>query len=407
VSAAAHEIANAVRAGARMAVFCDYDPDGVSAGEVLRLALAPWVDGVSYDPELPGQLLFGYANAAVGMGLDANFVDAAAAGGCKLLITVDCGSASSTAVARAQKLGMLVVVTDHHQIAADNSADYHLNPALVGPSTASGAVVAYKLALALADEFTGLTPTLLGRGAAVAAFGARSDWMDMTAAENKALAAAAENPANIPIGLSYLAKKLGYKDVEDAFLVLDELLNLPKRTPRASALWSAQVFAAESEAEAEAPAAALLALQAKSEFVLASMLSAAEDAVEHDGVRVATACVRVLEGEDFTGHAGNVAHELNVRYQQPAIVFIYAGVDANGNELWRWAARGGEGPNRDQSFTEALTEIRAASTIPSADGDVPSAGGHPRAVSGKCEASRVPVVIAAFEDWARTRPHWE
>jgi single-stranded-DNA-specific exonuclease len=408
VSAAAREIADTLRAGHRVAVFCDYDPDGTCAGETLRLALVSHVDGVSYDAQEPGQLLFGYANATKGFGLDIDFVEAAAAGGAHTLVTVDCGSASSAAVARAQELGMVVVVSDHHQIASDNSAEHHLNPALHGVSAASGSVVAYKLAVALAQELDGgLTARLRGRGAVVAAFGARSDWMPMSGAENQALADVGRDVANIPPGLTYMASALGYSNVEQAFTALDELLNLPKRTPRARALWSALVLAADNPEAAQTPTAQLLALKATSEAVLAAMLAQAQTVVESTDVRVARARVRVSDGEDFTGHAGNVAHELNLLYQQPAVVFIYAGEDAQGNELWRWAARNGEGPNTNQSFTDSLAAIRAASTIPTVDGPISSAGGHPRAVSGKCGVERIDAVVAAFEDWARTRSTWQ
>lgn len=59
------------------------------------------------------------------------------------------------------------------------------------------------------------------------------------------------------------------------------------------------------------------------------------------------------------------------------------------------AARNGEGPNSHQSFTESLASIRAASTMPSPNGPL-SAGGHPRAVSGRCSQQQVPAVIEAL-----------
>src|ERR1039458_7472204 len=68
VSTAASRIAQAVRSGDCIAAFCDYDPDGTSASECLRMALAPHVAGISYSPGQPGQLLFGYATATKGFG---------------------------------------------------------------------------------------------------------------------------------------------------------------------------------------------------------------------------------------------------------------------------------------------------------------------------------------------------
>jgi single-stranded-DNA-specific exonuclease len=415
VDAAAAHVAAAVRDGKHIAVFCDYDPDGTCAGESLRLALAPHVREVGYRAEDKSQLLFGFANARKGFGLDVDFVNTAAEAGATTLITVDCGSASTDAVARARELGMTVVVSDHHQIATDNPADFHLNPALHGSSDASGAVVAWKLALSLASELTGHAAggELLTRGAYVASFGARSDWMDMQTPENSALLAFARKHGDVPPGLRRLARRLDLSDCEseESFKALDDVLNLPKRTPRADAQWAAAVWAAKSEAEADEAVGNLLAVNALSVHVLSEMQASARERLVDDGRRVPYARVRVAAVEDFTGHAGNVAHELNELTGRPALALLYAGRDGHGHELWRWAARNNVGNNVDQSFTEALGEIRAASTVveKSPDGQlrqVASAGGHPRAVSGRCTDDRVKELVAAFEAWACSRTHW-
>ena len=83
----------------------DYDVDGVCATalavEVLRLL------GGEVEPFLPSRFEHGYGVAVAS-------VEAFAAAGAGLLITVDCGIAAPEAVARARELGRFVV-TDHHR----------------------------------------------------------------------------------------------------------------------------------------------------------------------------------------------------------------------------------------------------------------------------------------------------
>ena len=99
-------IESAIADGRRIVVHGDYDVDGVCATalavEVLRLL------GAEVEPFLPSRFEHGYGVAVA-------TVEALAAGGAGLLITVDCGIAAPEAVARARELGLDVVVTDHHR----------------------------------------------------------------------------------------------------------------------------------------------------------------------------------------------------------------------------------------------------------------------------------------------------
>jgi single-stranded-DNA-specific exonuclease len=99
-------IEGAIADGRKIVVHGDYDVDGVCATalavEVLRLL------GAEVEPFLPNRFEHGYGVAVAS-------VEAFAAGGAGLLITVDCGIAAPEAVARARELGLAVVVTDHHR----------------------------------------------------------------------------------------------------------------------------------------------------------------------------------------------------------------------------------------------------------------------------------------------------
>ncbi|MGI8660479.1 MAG: single-stranded-DNA-specific exonuclease RecJ [Thermoleophilaceae bacterium] len=94
-----------VGAGGAIAVFGDYDVDGVCSTAMMVRTLR----GLGADPtwRLPSR--------AEGYGLAEPAIRELAAAGVQLLITVDCGVTAVAEVALAQELGIEVVVTDHHR----------------------------------------------------------------------------------------------------------------------------------------------------------------------------------------------------------------------------------------------------------------------------------------------------
>lgn len=106
VEAAAELIREHVRRGSRIAVFGDYDVDGVCSTAMLVRTLR----SLGADPvwELPSRFDEGY-------GLSVAAVERFSARGVGLLVTVDCGVGAVDQVAAARALGLDVVVTDHHR----------------------------------------------------------------------------------------------------------------------------------------------------------------------------------------------------------------------------------------------------------------------------------------------------
>lgn len=98
-------LADAIEAGARMMIVADYDCDGATACAVGLRALRAMGANVGY--LVPNRFEYGY-------GLTPEIVDLAAQGEPELIITVDNGIASVEGVARANELGISVLVTDHH-----------------------------------------------------------------------------------------------------------------------------------------------------------------------------------------------------------------------------------------------------------------------------------------------------
>jgi single-stranded-DNA-specific exonuclease len=112
---AARRIADAVMRNEKVTIFGDYDVDGATSSALLAsfLRLAG-LDPVIY---IPDRIFEGY-------GPNVPAIRALAERGTRLLVTVDCGTTSHEPLAEAAKLGLDVVVIDHHQ------ADEQLPPAV-------------------------------------------------------------------------------------------------------------------------------------------------------------------------------------------------------------------------------------------------------------------------------------
>jgi single-stranded-DNA-specific exonuclease len=117
---AAKRIADAAERGEKVAIFGDYDVDGATSAALLAWHLRH----CGLDPliHIPDRLFEGY-------GPNTEAVRTLAGRGATLLITVDCGTNSPEPLAEAKRLGMSVVVIDHHQVGADlPEVDALVNP---------------------------------------------------------------------------------------------------------------------------------------------------------------------------------------------------------------------------------------------------------------------------------------
>jgi len=147
-------IIQAIKNEERIAIYSDYDADGI-----------------------PGAVIFhdfftriGYNNFSIyiphrhdeGFGLNVEAVEQLAGEGVKLLITVDCGISDVKAVVRANKLGVNVIITDHHEPPAELPpafaiVDHKQVDCKYPDKNLCGSAVAYKLIQAiLAKDRLGL-----------------------------------------------------------------------------------------------------------------------------------------------------------------------------------------------------------------------------------------------------------
>src|SRR5436190_18538555 len=103
---AAARIVDAIERRETIAIFGDYDVDGATSTAVL----AKFLRHCGLEPliHIPDRLFEGY-------GPNTEAVRALAGKGAQLLVTVDCGTTSLEPLAEAKRLGLSVVVIDHHQ----------------------------------------------------------------------------------------------------------------------------------------------------------------------------------------------------------------------------------------------------------------------------------------------------
>ncbi len=91
----------------KIAIYGDYDVDGITSTSILLMFLKLAGANVSY--YIPERIAEGY-------GLNADAISKLAERGVALLITVDCGISDHAELKLAKELGMDVIVTDHHEV---------------------------------------------------------------------------------------------------------------------------------------------------------------------------------------------------------------------------------------------------------------------------------------------------
>ncbi|OSI19597.1 single-stranded-DNA-specific exonuclease RecJ [Bradyrhizobium canariense] len=139
MEAAAKRIADAAANGEKVAIFGDYDVDGATSAALLTWHLRH----CGLDPliHIPDRIFEGY-------GPNTDAVRALAEKGATLLVTVDCGTTSIEPLAEAKRIGMSVVVIDHHQAGTElPEVDALVNPNRLDDLSGLGHLAAVGLVL--------------------------------------------------------------------------------------------------------------------------------------------------------------------------------------------------------------------------------------------------------------------
>ena len=145
---AAGRLGLAISRGEKIAVFGDYDVDGITATCLLTEFIRSV--GGQCVPYIPGRLEEGY-------GLNSIAIRQLYEEGVKLIVTVDCGITAVAEAALCAQLGIDLVITDHHECKAELPkavavVDTHRIDCAYPHKDLSGVGVAFKLAAALQGD---------------------------------------------------------------------------------------------------------------------------------------------------------------------------------------------------------------------------------------------------------------
>jgi single-stranded-DNA-specific exonuclease len=329
MEAAVRVIGDAIRAGERVAVYGDYDADGVTACALLSRSLR--AAGVDTVPYIPNRMNEGY-------GLHGAALQELHEQGVGCVITVDCGT-SSIDVAAGRPAGMRLVVTDHHLPLAPHGAapalaavDALINPKQPGCEYQfdglAGAGVAWKLLCAL--EAAGLVPAGSGDGAlGLAALGTVADMMPLRG----------ENRLIVQRGLPRLRESAGIRALCQAAGLAAELrasdlgFGIGPRINAAGRMEDARLALdlclCDDEEQASALAARLDAQNRARQQAVAVAMAEAELLVQ-DLPDDAPAIV--LGSPDWPmGIVGLVAGRLSERYARPSFIVCLDAAEAKGS----------------------------------------------------------------------------
>ena len=204
---AAGRVRLALERGETIAVYGDYDVDGITATCLLTDFLRR--KGGAVIPYIPDRLEEGY-------GLNREAVTALKEQGASLIVTVDCGITALEETAWARSLGIDVVITDHHECksglpAAQAVVDPRRSDCPSACKGLAGVGVALKLAMAInGPEGDG---DVLAEYCDLAAVGTVADVMPMTG-ENRTIVRLGLEELSHPrrLGLALLIREAGLED---------------------------------------------------------------------------------------------------------------------------------------------------------------------------------------------------
>ena len=380
MEAAVQRIIDACEAGEHVTVFGDYDCDGICATAILWHFLTEKLE-LHADWFIPDRFEDGY-------GLSENAIRLIAGRGTTLIITVDCGIVSCEEVAFARKLGIDVIITDHHRCGAQLPEAVAvidpIRPDCSYPfSYLCGAGVAYKVTEALAEAIG-----LEGRPieylplAAIATIG---DSVSLSG-ENRNIAA---------VGIQQLSdcrwtglhKLMDEAGVKPPLSVRSIAFGLVPRINAAGRMGSGEralrlLLAQEEDLAKEL--AEELSRENRNRQVLEARIAA--EAILPESIQTGPEDAVVISvGRDWHhGVVGIVASRLTEKFNKPAIVFAY---EEDGVEI-RGSARSVPGFNMHKALMGCC-------------GCLDKFGGHEMAAGMSLKAEKLPELIAGLNRYAR------
>ncbi len=309
-------MAQAIRERAGIAIFGDYDVDGVTSTAVMAEFIRD--RGGKVQILLPDRLSDGY-------GLNIKCLDALKEQNVQYLITVDCGITALAEVRRARELGLNVIVTDHHEPGAElPEAHAIVNPKVSGPETfrtLAGVGVALQVIRAAAEALGETDHEPLRKYLDLVALGTVADVVPLLG-ENRRLTRAGLsviNRGNRP-GLTALIKAAALE--KGALTSQDLAFKLAPRLNAAGRIGDAQqsydLLMADSESTADALAQQLNQLNTRRQSMEQAVIA---EATQHIQALDPLPWALMVAGRDWPlGVLGLAASKLCERFHRPCFV---------------------------------------------------------------------------------------
>ncbi len=363
--AAVRRIAQAVRSGETIAIYGDFDADGVTASALLWEALKGFgVQPLVYIPD----------RVAEGHGLNLGALQELRRLGARLVVTADCGVTNAAEVAAAADLGMDVVITDHHTPPpALPSAAAVVDPKRAGSSEAlrglSAVGVAYVLAEALACELgRPADPSLLE----FVALGTVADLAPL-AGQNRALVreglrsiSRTKRPGLLAL-LAVAGLEPKQVDTEAISFTLGPRINAPGRLDHASP--SFRLLTATSLDEARPLAEQVNAANVRRQRQTAEVLAAV--AQRGEAAAVGRPLIFLSDPDFPPGIIGLAAGKLTEEHYRPAVVCSV-------------------GPQETRGSCRSIPEFNIIEALQCCEGLFARYGGHAQAAGFTIATERLP-----------------
>ena len=325
MTAAVERLEAAIAQREPVLLYGDYDVDGTTAVVLLKTAIEMLGGIVRF--HVPHRLREGY-------GLQSAVLEAAYAEGARLVITVDTGMRAFAEAETARRLGLDLIITDHHLPSADETSPVAL--AILNPNQPAccypekflcGAAIALKLAQAILERHDAVRAKekILPSFLKMAAIATIADAVPLVG-ENRVIAALGLRELRRPVGLGLralfaaaeldpAAKALTAFDV--AFRIAPRI-NAAGRMDVASEI--VELFCTRDTSRARELAAKLERLNRERRDTEASALAAIESRLASDPC-LAAARFLVVDGDGWhRGVIGILASRVVERTAKPALV---------------------------------------------------------------------------------------
>lgn len=304
-----------IKAGTKICLYGDYDADGVTSICIMTSVLRELTDNFIH--YIPSRFEEGY-------GLNSGAVERLAEEGVGLIVTVDCGSVSYEEVELAKKLGIKVIVTDHHSIDERKADCLIINPKQEGCGypfkELAGCGVAFKMAQAI-QQREGLPKKVINDVLDLVAVGTVGDVVSLTD-ENRSFVKYGLNKinANSRPSLQRLAEGISLKWVTSENIAFGIAPHINAAGRMAHAEEAVKLFLSENKSDIDAQVQKLIKFN--------SERKQRQEAAYKRGIDM------VREGDDFIllrmddiheGVGGIVAGKIKEHFNRPVIIVTPSG----------------------------------------------------------------------------------